>query len=176
MEFKPSQTESVKVPFFEDAKSEDGWQGYATSKSVETLQKEITDCIRRLGGFVSGFQHGRFIVDKLEREGYRIYYSISAPDGGHVPGRLDIAALPVRQRYNNQVKRDKSLRMALYMLRVGLDGSWFMQQLSPGYAPLMPWMLNAEGKTVSELWAESPMMNRLLPPPSSDFVEGEIVS
>ena len=72
-------------------------------------------------------------------------------------------------------KKEKALKMALYMLRISLDGMWFMQQLSPGYAPLMPWMIaNQEGKTVSQLWAESSVMNNLLPPGESEFVEGEV--
>ena len=175
MNFIPEKSEAVRVPYFEEVTQAEGWQGYTTTKSVKTLQAEITEAITRLGGVVSGFQRGTFLVDDRKREGFQIHYSIVAPDGGFVPARLDIAALPVRSTYND-ARKDKALRMALYMLRTALSGMWFMQQLSPGFAPLMPWMLASEDKTVSQLWAESPAMQRLLPPGESEFVEGEIVN
>jgi hypothetical protein len=175
MNFIPKQAEkAVIVPYFEDANRDEGWQGYSTTKSIERLKSEIVESMTRLGAMVSGWQVGTFQMDKQKRDGYQIHYSIQTPSGNFVPGRLDIAALPVRSPYDDS-KKDKSLRMALYMLRISLDGMWFMQQLSPGYAPLMPWMIaNKEGKTISQLWAESPAMSRLLPPGDAEFVEGEV--
>ena len=172
--FSPHEKKAARVPLFEDATRDEGWQGYSTTKSIKTLQSEIGEAIGRLGGVVSGFQRGTFQVDDRIREGFQIHYSIQNPMGKLIPGRLDVAALPVREKYN-ETRKDKSLRMALYMLRTALNGMWFMQQLSPGYAPLMPWMLAHDGKTVSQLWAESSIMNNLLPPGESEFVEGEIV-
>lgn len=170
--FEPEKKKAVSVPYYEDVSREEGWQGYTTTKSIKTLQAEIGDAIGRLGGIVSGFQRGTFHIENQQREGFQVHYSIQNPNGQVVPGRLDIAALPVRDKWNEQ-KKDKSLRMALYMLRNALDGMWFMQQLSPGYAALMPWMVTEGGKTVSQLWSESPIMSRLLPPGDSDFVEAE---
>lgn len=178
MNFIPSQPKGeVTVPYFEDANREEGWQGYSTTKGIERLKSEITESITRLGGFVSGFQQGRFLTEKSrERDGFQIHYSIESANGMMMPGRLDIAALPVKDKWNG-LRKDKSLRMALYMLRVALDGMWFMQQLSPGYAPLMPWMVGKDGRTISQMWADSPVMSRLLPPGESEFqedvVEGE---
>jgi hypothetical protein len=64
--------------------------------------------------------------------------------------------------------------MSLYMLRTALDGTWFLQQLSPGYAPLMPWMLVDGEHTITQLWQESSIMRNLLPPGETDFVvEGQ---
>lgn len=171
--FQPEQKKPQHVPFFEDASREEGWQGYSTTKSIKALQAEIGDAIGRLGGIVSGFQNGTFQIEGQSRDGYQVHYSIQNPNGQLVPGRLDIAALPVKNR-RDESRRQKSLRMALYMLRNALDGMWFMQQLSPGYAALMPWMLADDGKTISQLWSESPIMSRLLPPGNADFVEGEI--
>jgi len=38
----------------------------------------------------------------------------------------------------------------------------------------MPWMLDEQtSKTITQLWSESTTMSNLLPPGSSDFVEGE---
>lgn len=172
--FTPDEKKSLAVPYYEDAKEKDGWQGQATSKNTEKLQDEISKAISRLGGIVSHFQRGVFQIDNKARDGFQILYHLTTPAGTVVPGRLDIAALPVRDKWN-AVKKDKSLRMALYMVREGLDGMWLMQQLSPGYAALMPFMLTDKNKTVSQLWSESSVMNNLLPPGDSEFIEGETV-
>src|SRR3989304_4432601 len=178
--FIPEQpSEAVKVPFFDDVNLKDGWQGHTTTKSIDTLKSEIAKSISRIGGIVSGFQHGIFMIGDRKREGYQIHYAINSENGSIVPGRLDIAALPVKETRRSykiiNKKREASLRMALYMIRNAIDGLWFLQQLSPGYAPLMPWMLAKGGKTISQLWAESSVMNKLIPPGESDFIEGEIV-
>lgn len=171
--FQPEEKKAIAVPFYEDAKEKDGWQGQATTKNIIKLQDEIAQAINRLGGIVSGFQRGVFQIEDQKREGFQIHYHLKAPNGQLVPGRLDVAALPVRDKWSD-VKKDKSLRMALYMVREGLQGMWLMQQLSPGYAALMPFMLTDENKTVSQLWSETPVMNRLLPPGDSEFIEAEV--
>lgn len=113
----------------------------------------------------------------MKRDGYQITYLLVGADGGMYPGRIDVAALPVKDSWRihetYEKRRERSLKMALYMLREALNGTWFLQQLSPGYAPLMPWLVAGKGKTISELWAESNVMSNLLPAPSDDFVEGE---
>ena len=175
MNFIPNQpSKALSVPYYEDVTGDDGWQGQRTEKSVDRLKSEVVEGVTRLGGFVSGFTMGTFQIDGLERQGCQVFYSITANNGRFVPGRLDIAALPVRDKYSS-TKKDKALRMALFMLRDALNGMWFFQQLSPGYAPLMPFMIgNSEGKTISQLWAESPVMNNLLPPGDAEFIEAEV--
>jgi len=171
--FQPEEKKAQKVPFYEEASREEGWQGYSTTKSIKTLQAEIGDAVGRLGGIVSGFQRGTFQIDAQTREGFQVHYSIQNPGGQLVPGRMDVAALPVKNKWD-AAKKEKSLRMALYMLRNALDGMWFMQQLSPGYAALMPWMIGVDGKTITQLWSESSTMNRLLPPSDSEFIIAEV--
>lgn len=182
MNFIPdTQGESKKVPYYEDARVSDGWQGHTTDKSMKILQSEVTQAVVRLGGMVTNFQRGAFQTEQGKRDGYRVHYFIEAPNGQHIMGRIDVAALPINPRLSGRADKEKhrerSLKMALFMLRNALDGAWFLQQLSPGYAALMPFMLdNRSQKTISEMWSESPVMSRLLPPPSDEFVEGEIVS
>lgn len=162
-----------KVPYFEDAKREDGWQGHTTTKSIKTLQAEISNSISRLGGMVSSFRKGKF----GNRDGFQILYMIDTPNGA-MPGKINIAALPLRSHWSDLQKREKALRMALYMLREALDGTWMLEQLSPGYAPLMPFMIGKDNKTISELWSDSAMMSNLLPSGDKKFddaVEGQIV-
>jgi hypothetical protein len=179
MNFIPETPKDTRpeVPYFDDVTSEGGWQGHSTSKSIDTLKSEIMEAIGRLGGLVSGFQRGTFHIGDRKREGFQIHYHIERPDGQLVRGRLDVAALPVKEdrrlRRSYDTHRQKSLKMALYMLRMALEGTWFLQQLSPGYAPLMPWMLADGEKTVTQLWSESSAMGNLLPPGESEFIEGD---
>ena len=178
MDFIPDQPKAIEdVPYYDDATSESGWQGQSTTKSIETLKSEVVMSISLLGGMVTGFQRGKFIIGDKEREGFRLHYVIEAADGHMAPGRMDIAGLPVKNdfslRKSYDTRREKSLKMALYMLRIALDGARFLQILSPGYAALMPWMLGRGEKTITQLWTESTIMQNLLPPADSDFVEGE---
>lgn len=180
MNFIPDQPKQASdVPYFDEVTKDAGWQGHTTSKSIETLKAEITASIGRLGGMVTGFQRGTFQVNNKKRDGFQLHYVIEAADGKMLRGRIDIAALPVEDTYDRrrswESRRERSLKMALYMLRMALDGTWFLQQLSPGYSALMPWMLYSDGKTITEHWAESPVMSNLLPPPpDEDFVDGEV--
>lgn len=182
MNFIPDQqkAEPQDVPYFDDVTTEDGWQGHSTGKSVDRLKLEVIAALDRLGGSVQSFQRGTFVVGSKRREGFQIRYLIELPDGSMRPGRLDVAALPVKEEWRLQKtltsRREKSLKMALYMLREALDGTWFLSKLSPGYAPLMPWMLTDKNKTVTELWSESVFVNNLLPSSTEDFVEGEIIN
>jgi hypothetical protein len=169
MNFTPDQTEAKKVPFFEDAKREDGWQGHTTTKNLGILKDEVKQALARLGGLVVNFQQGTFQIDGQSRQGFQVFYAVEGR-----PAKLNIAALPIKDKWNNK-KKEQSLKMALYMLEIGLSGAWFMQQLSPGYAPLVPMMLTESGKTISELWAENSSMGRLLPAPETDFIEAEEV-
>jgi hypothetical protein len=169
MNFTPDQTEAKKVPFFEDAKREDGWQGHTTTKTVDRLKREIEKALLLLGGVVVNFQQGKFIIEGQERQGFQVYYAVAG-----MPARMDIAALPVRDRYSAK-KKEQSLKMSLYMLSMGLNGAWLMQQLVPGLNPLIPMMLTENGKTVSQVWAEGSNMGKLLPAPEADFVDAEEV-
>lgn len=180
MDFVPQQprSETQDVPYFDDVTGENGWQGHSTGKSLGTLKSEVITAIGRLGGSVLNFQRGTFLVGNRKREGFQIHYVVERiSDGAIFHGRIDIAALPVRDEHRLRRslarRQERSLKMALYMLRMALNGSWFLQHLSPGYAPLMPWMLAQEGETITQLWSKSALMTNLLPPGESDFVEGE---
>jgi hypothetical protein len=180
MTFIPDQSKhSVQeVPFYDDVTAEAGWQGQSTSKSIETLKAEIMTALGRLGGLVTGFQRGSYVIGDKKREGFQIHYVVETPDGAMHRGRLDVAALPVRDNYSYRrsvdSRKEKSLKMALYMLRKALNGTWFLQQLSPGYAPLMPWMLAKGDKTVTQLWSESVFVSNLLPS-GEEFVDAKII-
>jgi hypothetical protein len=169
MNFTPDKSEAKKVPYFEDAKREDGWQGHTTTKNLNALKREVEKALMLLGGIVVGFQQGTYIIDGQERQGFQVHYAVAG-----MPARLDIAALPCRDNWSSK-KKEQSLKMSLYMLSLGLNGAWLMQQLVPGLNPLIPMMLTESGKTVSQLWSENSSMAKLLPPPETDFIEAEEV-
>jgi hypothetical protein len=178
MNFIPEQPKnSQQVPYFDEVTKEAGWQGQSTTKSVKTLQSEIIEAISRMGGLVINFQRGSFQDESNPRDGFRVHYVVQASDGRQVPGRIDIAALPIKTdwslRRSDDKRKDQSLKMALYMLRMALDGTWFLQQLSPGYSALVPFMLGQGDKTLSQMWSESSVMQNLLPPGEDEFVDGE---
>jgi hypothetical protein len=185
MEFIPETPKmDIDIPYYDDVKAEAGWQGHGTSKSIETLKSEVQQALANLGGLVVGFQRGLYKEDNQIRAGIAIHYTIEATDGSMFPGRIDVAALPVRKPkripYNKterevmQSREEKSLKMALFNVRDALKSQFNLSMLSPGYAPLMPWMIAKGDKTIGQLWAESPMMKQLLPPSGSDFIEGEV--
>ena len=175
-------TKALIIPYFDEVTSEGGWRGMSTGKSMDALKSEVTQAMARLGGVVAGFVRGKIvpIEDETapEREGFQIHYAIEAENEKLVPGRLDIAALPVRLKTRRsrpgslERQREASLKMALFMARDALTGLWFLRVLSPGFAPLMPWMLVGKGKkaqTITQLWSESAVMKQLLPPADSEF-------
>ncbi len=179
MKFIPQTSDIAhEVPYFDEVQSDAGWKGHGTSKSILALKSEITQSVARLGGQVTGFVRGSYeMADGVSRDGFQIHYAIEGAQGDLLSGRIDVAALPVREtkrknRNTMERRREKSLKMALYMMRDALDGQWFLQMLSPGYAALMPWMLTgAPGalQTVTEIWSESATMKKLLPPKGSIF-------
>ncbi len=174
MDFIPDQPQkATQVPFYDDATSADGWQGQATGKSIEQLKSELVLSLSRLGATVTGIQKGVFDPDGKTRLGYRVRYFIEANDGQLLQGKIDIASLPVRgdlrSRTTAESQREKSLKMALYMLKISIDGLWFLRQLSPGYAPLMPFMLGTNGKTISQMWIEQNQAMALPEPIEGEF-------
>jgi hypothetical protein len=70
-------------------------------------------------------------------------------------------------------KEMKVRQMVLYMLRDNLNGSFYQQQISPGYMALMPFMLADNGQTFSQKFTQG-----LLPlpaPADNDAIDGEII-
>ena len=191
-EFVSEKTEHKveEVPYFEDATAANGWSGVTTTKTIETLKANIIASIGKLGGSVTGFEKGKF----GGRTGYRVHYVIETPEGKHVPGYMDAAALPLKPNVRNYHrygrgsgeanKEEKSLRMALYNIDMCLSSLWKFQRLSPGFAPLMPFMImDKSGRNLTQLWSESSNLKALMPPKddfeangkgSDDVIDGEI--
>lgn len=162
-----SRDERREIPYFEDVSGRDGWAGHESEKSLDKLKAELAEAIGLLGGYVLHYKRGVFELEDKARLGFQLFYTIE-----RAAARLDIAALPVRSPRNGE----KSLKMAVYMLRDAFKGLWYFERLSPGFAPLMPFMIaDKEGNTVSQVWAKESKIGNLLPAPGSEFVEGEEV-
>lgn len=157
---------AVDVPFFENASGANGWQGQTSRKSIDALKGEVSEALARLGGIVVSVMPGKFQTAGRGRYGFRITYLAN-----EMRGQIDLAALPMKSE--TPAKKLQTQRMALFMFRTALEGAWFMQQLSPGYAPLMPFMLTESGKTITELWSEGAAMRNLLPAGTDEFIEGD---
>jgi len=186
MQFIPDKDEgpTLTVPYFDEARKEDGWQGQGTTRSYDSLKSALTNAIARLDGVVHSIQRGTYSIGGIERTGAQISYSIAGPGGQMIYGRLDIAALPVREpkrtsRYQEVMRNrlDKAMAMALYNVTEALKAQWVLKQMNPSYVPLMPWLLAKPDKTLSESYIEAGI-GLALPapegePPDHDVVEGD---
>ncbi|MCL4248304.1 MAG: hypothetical protein KJ065_09175 [Anaerolineae bacterium] len=165
------QANSIKVPYFEDARA-DLTPGYATTKSAERLQTDIAQLIIRLGGSGPTFLQGSFGSGREKRYGYEVTFTF----GGR-PAVMQVAALPIRRE--TYQKKIQALRHALYTIVEQLKTQIAARIMSPGYEPLVQFLLvPGTGKTVGELVLISndvPNLNPSLPARVGDVVEGVIV-
>lgn len=182
MKFTPEDNGNpiLDVPFYDEARAADGWQGQSTTRSFNTLKSDLANTIARLGGVVHRIQRGSYEIGGLAREGAQVHYSIEGWDGQMIYGRIDVAALPIKKQSQRsgwqqrlRKKQEQSLCMALYNVIEALRAQWVLKQLNPSYVPLMPWLLNRENQTVSEAYLEAGINKALPAPEQGEFVEGE---
>lgn len=160
VQFIPSKidTQNVEqVPFFENSQDAKV-AGYATTKSIDKLQKEISAIMARLNAFAVTFVPGKYPAGKFQRYGFQITFVM-----GHVRGRIDCAALPIRSETAH--KKDRAQAQALFLLRGKLEAELMAAMYMPGSAPLVPYMLDREGRTVTEALAEAGQLP-MLPAPN----------
>jgi hypothetical protein len=136
-----------KVPFYEDS-AEEKIPGRATKKSTARLQKEIVELLARLNAFGVTFVPGVYPAGKFQRFGCQINFVI-----GTVHGRIDCAALPIRHLTPH--KKDRAQAQALFLVRNELEAAAMAIMYKPGSAPLVPYMLDANGRTVTEALIEA---------------------
>ena len=116
-----------------------------------------------LGAAVSHFQSGKF----ADRYGYRIEFIWRG-----ARGRIDVAALPLRKETPGKIKRCK--RQALFSVMHKLQGQFNSQLNMPGDVPLVPYMLDASGRTLIEAMREEGQLPALTDSETdSDVVEGD---
>jgi len=142
----PLAIQAQDVPFFEDSQKRDV-PGRGTGKTVPQLQAEVVEMLARLGGAGARFVPGTFDGAR-RRYGYEIWFWY-----GGTQGRMDCAALPIRKETDR--KKDRALAQALYLLRDELRALVHSQMYKPGAIPLVPYLIGAGGKTVTEFLIET---------------------
>lgn len=136
----------LAVPYYEDnLKNKDVPGGYV-EKPVEYYQRQITELIVKLGGMLVTFQAGTF-ADKPKRYGFLIHFSVNG-----MQGRIDCAALPLYGE--TEKKKDRALAQALFLVRSWLEAELYSSVYRPGAIPLVPYLIGASGRTVTEELAE----------------------
>lgn len=148
-----------QVPFFEDSQ-EAKIRGYSTQKSITVLQKEISQLLGRLNAFGVTFVPGKYPAGKYQRHGFQINFVV-----GTTRARIDCAALPIRSETAH--KKDRAQAQALFLVRNELEAAIMAVMYKPGSAPLVPYMLDAKGRTVTEALAEAGQLPMLAPPNGS---------
>ena len=168
IKFEPENRKSTETPYFEDVSGDVGYRGYSTQKSVEKLQGEVTNAISNLGGYVINVQRGKFIDERGRgRFGFVFVFTIPGPGNtGAVMAEIKVVAFPLRKW--SAKKEEHSKKMALYVLRDWLESMFNFQRLTPTeVAPLIPFMLDNKGQTLSDAWISGDITPGLLLPGDS---------
>ncbi len=129
------------VPFFED-QSEQKIPGRRTEKTQKNLKGEIISLMAKLGAGGVLFIQGTYPGER-KRYGYQIQFNING-----VPGRFDVAALPIKSE--TAVKKDRALAQALYLIRNWLEAEHFSAVYRPGAVALLPYLIGEGGQTLTE--------------------------
>lgn len=163
MDFIPDEHDDLRVPYFEDASSLLGVIGHSTQRSEQELRVEIERAMGHLGASVLFFQAGKF----GDRYGYRIEFRWRG-----AKGRIDVAALPLKKDTPSKMKKCK--RQALFSVMHKLQGQFNSQLNMPGDVPLVPYMLDASGRTLIEAMREEGQLPALTDSESDpNVVDGE---
>ena len=174
--FQPDTDDEFDVPYFDDVTSSNGWEGQATSKTIQTLMSEISTNMTRLGCLVTGIVPGKF----GDRYGFQIQFAIKGEGGAMIPSRMDIACLPLNPKKRKRSSQDKRIeatkKMGLYMANKAFKGMYFLTALAPGFMPFLSLMLvNAKGQTLGELWVAKGNLKALGPGKGTKFNDAEII-
>jgi hypothetical protein len=148
-------SQPMVIPYFEDQVGKD-IPGRGTEKPVAKLQQEVGDLLSRLGAFNVLFVSGKFPDGKRMRYGFQITF-VYGPN----QGRIDCAALPIRAETPR--KKDRALAQALYLLRDEMQAMVYAVIHKPGAVPLVPYLIGASGKTVTEELMASGALPVLVP-------------
>lgn len=143
----------ITIPFFEDSR-EEAVPGRGTKKTVSGLQTECIDLMLKLGAGAVRFTGGKFQAGNApKRYGYQITFSMNG-----VPGRIEIAALPLRSE--TESKKDRALAQALYLFRNWLEAEVWSAIYRPGAVALLPFLTDEHGRTVTEFTIERGILPR----------------
>jgi len=88
-------------------------------------------------------------------------------------GKIEIAVLPIKKE--TATRREGALKQALYTVREMLESQFNSGVLIPGSAPLIPYMIDDQGRTLAEALSETDSIPLLSPPleEGENYVEGD---
>jgi hypothetical protein len=140
--FIPDMSVSTStVPYFEDnAKTK--IPGRGTEKTVDQLQREIVKLLQQLGAFSIQFVQGKHEGEPL-RYGFQIQFMYAS-----ARGRYDCAALPMRRE--TPARKQQALAQCLYLVRNKFEALVYAHTYEPEGVPLLPYLLDNRGQTVTE--------------------------
>jgi len=151
------------APFFEDVTGDAGFRGYSTQKSEDQLMANITAALGRLGGAIVSMRKGKW-MDQRKRSRFIYDFTFSMPgpgNAGAVLGNIQVAAFPLRKW--TEKKDLQARKMALYVLLDLLENTFNYQRIAPHEtATLIPFMMNADGVTLSEAYISGTISSGLL--------------
>lgn len=152
---EPVKTSVFQVPYFEDS-SEVKVPGWRTRKTAKQLQLEILDLMLKLNAGNVIFTPGSFPAapDQPPRYGYLMTFSFNG-----IPGRMEIAALPLRKE--TQIRKNDALEQSLFLVRHWLESEVYSVMYRPGSVPLIPFLIGAGNRTVTEMMVESGNLPKL---------------
>lgn len=147
------------VPYFDDIyKSGSGIPGSSAKGSIEDYQMQIEALIRQLNAthvqFVQGHYPGQGDPSagsgqvQPDRYGYQILFRLNGN-----PGRIDVAALPIRRESRHKIDRAKA--QALFLVRDWLQSEVYSHLYRPGSITLIPYLIGDDGRTVTETLLQS---------------------
>lgn len=156
VEFIAEQPHALEmaIPFYEDNLLDKTIPGRGVEKPVEFYQKQVQQLLLKLGAGMIRFVGGRY-PGKPERYGYQILFSMNG-----IPGRIDCAALPLRNETAH--KKDRALAQALFLVRSWLEAEVYSYVYRPGSVPLIAYLIGEDGKTVTEKLLETRGLPSLL--------------
>lgn len=144
-QFTPSTPSTPTVPdliYFEDG-GDNKIAGYDLRLPLDRYKGDAVGQLILLGGGSPYWQSGTFGADPV-RPGFRLHFTYLG-----VPSRIDVAALPVRVETPRKI--DRSLAQAVYLLSLWLSAERQAWVYRPGTYPLVPFMLDSQGRTVTEV-------------------------
>lgn len=145
----------LKVPYYEDSKEHDV-PGRGVKLTVNQYQWQIMNLLLKLGAGAVIFLPGTYPTEP-KRYGFQLQFSLNG-----IPGRFDIAALPLRSE--TAVKKDRALAQALYQVGNWLEAEVNSATYRPGAVALVPFLIGAGGKTVTEEMVERGVLVDIHPP------------
>lgn len=169
--FIPDQpnTKALKIPFFEDVSTaKHGVKGQHSTKTLSQIEGEIRSVMGRLGGAVTNFVYGK-TQDAPKRFAVQVDFTL-----GSARGQVIVAALPFKHGITDK-KREQAIKQALIAVRDMLHAQYDSVLFIPGTIPLLPYLLLADGQTVTEAVVNRTSNLPMLAGVAQDVIEGEIV-